>query len=387
MSAGDAGLDAVGVRSGWPKRHPFLCAALVTLALAGCQPFSQPESLFDEYVRRVARVLDGEAELKAPGLPPELPRRRERARAIAPIEVSMLDFLGLYGCELQHVIGERNSSLGKVMHPAYQLDYELRFLVSAEACMARLSDGRLRDKLGAVIVHKRAALPNVVWNAVWLSPEIENLFTRSRGPLDVDADQNAVSELAQGLTSLVATLARIEAGDLGVDFKRFDSLYRRWQVQPTAGQLLRSAVLSARRLEDAALIVESRLGDRPLCHKGQGNRQAEITRSMFLSVYIGHVQPYIASVQRSRQALLPQLRALAELPGGVPDGATEDYAMQVLGDQGVWAEFDQAVRRHTIAWQRLLEQCGMRPGQAAAGAQGGAVYLAARNGHGPPPPG
>lgn len=347
-----------------------MLTAWVAISLSACAPFSQPDSLFDEYVRRVARVLEGEAVLAAPGLPPELPRRRERLRAIAPMEVSLLDFLGLYGCELQHVVGERNSSLGKVMHPASLLDYELRLLVSAEACRAQLEDGRIKAKLGEVIAHKRIVLPDAVWNAVWMSPEVENLFTRSRGALAVDLDLNAVSEMAQALEQLVAALERIEAGDLAVDFKAFDSLYQRWQSQPMVGQLLQSAVLATQRLEETALIVESRLGDRPLCFKGQGNRQADTMRSMFLSVYVGHVQPYLATVQRSRQALLPPLQALAELPGAVPSGAVERYAAQVLSEQGddnIWTTFDHAVLRHTRAWQKLLEQCGMRPGQTAEG--------------------
>lgn len=352
----------------FPLWRSIMLAALATFGLSACEPFSQPESMFDEYVKRVARVLDVEAVLTSPGLPPELPRRRERGRTIAPIEMSMLDFLALYGCELQHVVGERNSSLGKVMHPASLLDYELRFLRSATDCLASISSGSVRDKLTDVIARKRLALPDAVWNAVWISPEIENLFTRSRGPLGVDLDQNAMSEMEGALTLLIVALRRMESGDLGVDYKAFDPVYRRWQVQPLAGQLLQSAVLTTHRLNDAAMIVESRLGDRPLCHKGRGNRQAEIMRSMFLSVYIGHVQPYIAAVQRSRQALLPHLRALAELPGADPNGAVERYALQAFGEQaeyGIWADFDQTVRRHTLAWQRLLDQCGMRPGQAA----------------------
>lgn len=353
------------------SRRPIVLAVLATFGLSACDPFSQPESMFDEYVKRVARVLDAEAVLASPELPPELPRRRERARTIAPFEMSMLDFLGLYGCELQHVVGERNSSLGKVMHPASLLDYELRFLTSAEDCLSSVSSGSVRDKLLAAIAHKRVVLPDVVWNAVWVSPEIENLFTRSRGPLGVDLDHNAVSEMAEALALLVAALRQIDAGRLDVDFKALDPVYRRWQVQALVGQLLQSAVLSTQRLNDAAKIVESRLGERPLCHKGLGNRQAEIMQSMFLSVYIGHVQPYIATVQRSRQALLPQLRSLAELPGADPGKAVERYASQVLseqGEEGIWVEFDTAVRRHTIGWQRLLEQCGMRPGQTPAGA-------------------
>lgn len=363
-------LRAIRMRSGWVARHSLICGVLAMFALSGCQPFSQPESLFDEYVDRVGRVLDGEV-LGATSEPlPEFPRRRERMRHIAPIEMSMLDFLSLYGCELQHVVGERNSSLGRVMHPASLLDYELRFLQRAEECRTRIASGRLRDNLSAVIELKRTALPDVVWNAVWTSPEIESLFTASKGPLAVQVDPNAVSEMDEALALLVAAFERIAAGDLTVDFKAFDPLYRRWLAQPMAGQLLQSATLVTRRLDDAAGIVEARLGTRPLCHKGLRNRQAEIAQSMFLSVYIGHVQPYLAMVQRTRRALLPHLRALAALPGAAPTGAVERFAAQALGEQGddgIWADFDQAVRRHTYAWQRLLEQCGMRPGQQTSG--------------------
>ena len=59
---------------------------------------------------------------------------RERVHEIEPISIGMLDYFGLYGCELQYVVGKRNSSLGRVAHPLTRLDYERRFIIAAETC-------------------------------------------------------------------------------------------------------------------------------------------------------------------------------------------------------------------------------------------------------------
>lgn len=98
--------------------YSWLVPAVCALSLLGCNPFSDAESLTDEYLERLARVLDTapvpRAELPAASIPP---RRRERILALPELDLGMLDFLSLYGCELQYVVGERNSVMGKVMQP------------------------------------------------------------------------------------------------------------------------------------------------------------------------------------------------------------------------------------------------------------------------------
>lgn len=344
----------------------FLALCFTALLLAACDPFASPEGLFDEYVERSARVLDGEAVLSPVPTVAQLPRRRERVSDIPALDVSMLDFLGLYGCELQHVIGERNSIMGRVMHPASVFDYEVRFLRAAAECADGIESERLAARIADIIDAKRAQIPDAAWNAVWGASEIEDFLTRSRGALAVQPDRDMASILAADLRALADVVGRVQGGDLAVDVKALDDVYQRWQSRPLAGQALRGAVLAATRLEDASRLIEARLGDRPVCARPDLRpRAAENMRGMFMSVYVGRVQPYLANLQRVRHELMPPLRELAAIGGGRSE-AVVAYARLNLGDEdeaSLWRRFDLAVARHTRAWQDLLEQCGMRPGQ------------------------
>lgn len=342
-----------------------LCIALVVL-LAACDPFETPEGLFEEYIERTARVLDGEAGLSQVPTLEQLPRRRDRVVDIAALDVSMLDFLGLYGCELQHVIGERNSIMGRVMHPATVFDYEVRFLRAAAECADDIGSERLAARIGEVIDAKRAQIPDAAWNAVWGTSEIEDFLTRSRGALAVQPDRDMASTLAADLRALADVVGRVQGGDLEVDVKALDGVYQRWQARPLAGQALRGAALATARLDDASRLIEARLGDSPICARPDLRpRAAENMRGMFMNVYVGRVQPYLADLQRVRRELMPPLRELAAIGGGRSE-AVVAYARMTLGEEdeaSLWRRFDLAVARHTRAWQDLLEQCGMRPGQ------------------------
>lgn len=351
-------------------RNPWRGVVVVLLAmlLSACDPFAAPESMLDEYVERVGRVLEISPQLTVVPVAPALPRLRDRVREVPAINASMGEFFGLYGCGLQHVIGERNSSLGRVMHPASRLDYELRFLIAAERCAEEVDREALVERLHEMIALKRAALTDVTWNAVWGSREIEDLFTRSRGALPVAPDQNAVGLLAHDLHSMDAMLTQIAAGQLALDVKLLEPVYQRWLGHALAGQTLRSAILLTTRLNDAAQLIEARTsGNKPLCLRQQRNRRADIMHSMFLSVYAGHVQPYLADVQRVRRALLPPLQSLARLDEEASRGSFGEFSDAVLSETSAlshWRAFDTAIARHTRAWQALLDQCGMRPGQS-----------------------
>jgi hypothetical protein len=340
------------------------------LLVVGCDPFAQPESMLDEYNRRLARVLDLEPQLSPLPTAPRFPHLRERVREIEPVSIGMLDFLGLYGCELQFVVGERNSSLGRVAHPLTRLDYERRFIIAADSCLETIEREGLAERLVEVTELKRESLADAAWNAVWGSREIENHFTRARGALPVGLDRHRLSLSVHNAGLLAHRIRTLVDGDLEQDLVPLDPVYQRWLNDPAAGQALRSAILVATRLDDASDLIEQRLDERPLCREGRPNRQAEIMRSMFASVYAGEVQPYLADVQHVRRELLPPLLTLASLVRPGPSESFERYMASALdehSEHGYWQAFDQAIARHTRAWQNLLDQCGMRPGMNRPG--------------------
>ncbi|WP_148862406.1 DUF3080 domain-containing protein [Marinobacter fonticola] len=346
-------------------RH--LPVVLTAALIAGCNPFSAPQSMMDEYVERVARVLEQDHALTEVPLADLFPRRRERRLEMPELELDMLDFLSLYGCELQFVVGERNSGLGRVMQPVNVLRYELRFIEAAGNCLPQLEDDEgLYDAVAKARGAKVESLPIAVWNATWGTEEIEPLFTRTEGLLPIGTSGATVSDLARDLALLNTRLSALQEGSLGTGLEFMGEVQQRWQAEDRMGQLIKSGLLLVTRLNDAADVMQRRLDSHPLCLKQRTNNQAEIAKSMFFSVYAGEVQPYMAMVNRVRDALVPGFEQLAASQSDVMPQDFKPYYRRYLsltGEQSLWHRLDETVARHTRLWQELLGQCGFRPGQ------------------------
>lgn len=333
--------------------------------LAGCNPFSDARPMMDEYVERVARVLETDPQFSDISSASQLPRRRYRVLAMPDLDMGMLDFLSLYGCELQYVVGEKNSVLGRVMQPLNRLRYEIRFIEAARECLPEIEDEGLAEALGEAVESKLGSLPIAIWNATWGVEEVENLFTLAKGYYPVAPPGNPVADLAIDLDRLNATVSRLLSGDLSVSLEFAGDVHQRWQAEYRAGQLINSALLLTARLQDGTAILKQRIDGRPLCLNGKPNNQSDILQNMFFSVYIAKVQPYMSSVAQARAALIVPLDQLAQMQSGIMPERFREWYLRHLSQSSrssLWRQLDLAMKNHTEAWQALLEQCGMRPG-------------------------
>ncbi|MBJ6138223.1 DUF3080 domain-containing protein [Marinobacter litoralis] len=349
----------------WRRRG--LIPGMLVLLLAGCNPFNEAEPMMDEYLSRLARVLDTPAVTTPSELPraTTLTRRRDRVLEIPELELGMLDFLSLYGCELQYVVGERNSVMGRVMQPINRLRYEIRFIRSAGRCVQQIDDDELKVTLELAIASKRQTLPLAVWNATWGTEEIEKLFTLSKGYYPVAAEQNALTDLALDLDQLNEMVTSLNSRQLAVPLDDLGRIHQRWQAQFQAGQVINSARLLIATLNSGTDTLRARLEGRPLCLNGRPNNQSNIVQSFFFKIYIGEVQPYMSAVSRARDSLIRGFAHLAEQQNEVMPQAFERWYRRHLSEESgvsLWRELDQAMMRHTRHWQDLLAQCGLRPG-------------------------
>lgn len=367
QAEGSAGAECTRTR---PVRWLGLLLVCL-LGLAGCDRLGRPETLLDEYLIRLGRVLDEPVSQDAAPLPMPLPLRRERQLAVPEMDIGILDFLALLGCDVQYLIGERNSSLGRVMHPFNRLDYDLRFIASAQRCITQLpAEDRMRETLIQAIRHKHETLPIVAWNATWGSQELGQFFSLSRTageyPLQVEAD--LLRRQVLELQAWNALLVQLREPPLPEDAQVLNGLHPAWQAAPLGGQLLRSAQRTRWALNAGTQMLQARLARAPLCLRGQPNPGAEHVRSLFMNIYIGRVQPYLAQLQRARQALMPLLRAAHDALQDVSTPAMRAWVAVALEEghaaspDALWVGFDQAIRAHTEAWQQALAQCGWRPG-------------------------
>lgn len=334
------------------------------LILAGCNPFDAPDAMMDEYVERVARVLGQEPELSRLPSAERFPRPRIRRLEMPSIELGMLDFLSLYGCELQQVVGEKTSILGRVMQPLNRLRYELRFIEAAKDCLPEIENEELSAALQKAIASKTKSLPIAVWNATWAVEEAESLLTLTKGRLPINATGNITAELAADLARLNKTVAAIRAGDLEQDLDYVGQIHQRWLAEHRAGQLINSARLLTARLSDATALIHERLNSQPLCIAGKPSAQARVVEKMFFSIFIERVQPYLAAVRRARDDLIAPLAELARLQQGVMPADFKPYYrnnLAISGEGSLWQRLEQTSQRHVEAWQTLLAQCGLRP--------------------------
>jgi hypothetical protein len=349
--------------SGAPLARLFISGVMVFL-LAGCNPFSDARPMMDEYVERVGRVLGVESGLSEIPAAEQMPRRRNRVLPMPDLELGMLDFLSLYGCELQYVVGEKNSVMGKVMQPLNRLRYEVRFIRTAGECLEAVEDEELQKVLKQAIASKRESLPIAIWNATWGVEEMETLFTLAKGEYPVGA-KDSLSDLARDARQLNKAVAAFLEQNLDVDLGFWGKVHQRWQAEYRAGQLINSALLVTTRLGDATRLIRQRLEGRPLCLNGKPNNQSDIVQGMFFSLYIGKIQPYLADLRRARTDLIEPLSELAAMQADVMPEHFRSWfqtALALEGRESVWASLDASVESHTKSWQALLEQCGLRPG-------------------------
>ncbi|MBE0485259.1 DUF3080 domain-containing protein [Marinobacter sp.] len=350
--------------------HPllqWLVPGICALLLAGCNPFGDAEPMMEEYLERLGRVLDTPV-VAIPNTLPDAstpPRRRERVLDMPDLELGMLDFMSLYGCELQYVVGERNSVMGRVMQPLNRLRYEIRFIRAAQDCLSQVEDEGLEQTLLGAIESKRASLPIAVWNATWGVEEVERLLTLSKGFYPVASESDVVSDLTRDLGQMNQAVSALAAQQLDVSLDDLGRIHQRWQAEFRAGQIINSARLLIASLNAGSDMIKTRLDERPLCLNSRPNNQSDIVRNFFFNIYIGEVQPYMSDVSRARDSLIVALAELADQQREVMPESFEHWYQRHLSDQSdisIWRQLDQAMMQHTRHWQELLGQCGMRPG-------------------------
>lgn len=113
-------------------------------------------------------------------------------------------------------------------------------------------------------------------------------------------------------------------------------------------------------------MLKTRVNTRPMCYQQAANPQALRMHSMFLSVYIAEVQPYLSAVSRASDNLFAALSSLRSQLQPVMPANFDDYAASVLrmeGKSSLWFRLDKSVQLHTETWQDLLSQCGLQPGE------------------------
>ncbi|MEQ9133034.1 MAG: DUF3080 family protein [Salinisphaeraceae bacterium] len=332
----------------WPA---LILTALLTIACGPADPL-------EDYADRVARVLDQPVEPAAPSLP-RYPRPRDRHLPVSPERTGWIGYFQLKRCGLLGLIGQRNSILGRVAPPARRLDYERTMLAGLRACRPdtreAAADPEFAARLDELIATKQAQLPNVIWNATLGADAVADAFSLAAGRLPVTTDVMP-GESAEAL----ATLTR--AARAPQPPETLEPAYRVLETRHYGGRLLQSVATVTATLDAVTTAIEQRQNRRPLCFRGQANRQARIAETVLRKFYIAGLQPHMAAISDAGRLWHEALDALfASQSVTVPEAITR-YRGRTLGESSrIWRHYRRASREHGQAWTELLDSCGLAP--------------------------
>lgn len=332
------------IKKGW-------LLALVVIGLVSCGTKSDLQQELDEYIERLSRTLDispnpsgpiGVMRIDAP--PVDIPR----------VKISLLEFLRLFGCELQYTVGERNSSLGRVATGSQRLLNTLQMLRQAPDCMEILqSANRSEDaaRLRELMRQKKQQLPALIYNAILAGPEFRELWSPLL-PEDYPVSTN--SSVIDALDQLVGHVTRWLNGDYLVDGVELELLLKELR-KGDAGALIQALAIYRSGLIEADGLIESRLALRPVCLTGAPNDVSRTFERVVSRYFIGAIQIRQATIHRRQFELLAAVR---RLEGLVKEVQPQRYRNWVADRERILENAQAAPRDHVVQIKKLLQQCG-----------------------------
>lgn len=326
------------------KYAQIVACTLAFCLLTACQP--HPEDLLTDYSTRLHRVLA--VDIIAPAKPElaSIPEIRALIVDIPAVSIELSDMLSLDTCDLETLVAERNSSLGKVQTDASLLQYELRLLSKLTACLQQPGlmselDPDLQAKLQDILLIKQQTLPDVLRNLLSREPTLrQQLSGNHRG---LQTDQGGITETREALKQLNLLRQLI----LQQDFQAASQI----DINQALGVLHRSQLLAdlqhSLRLSDHFFrqlnLQLSEVSADKLC-----NTDKTVRENLLLQIFIGRVQTELARVDGVALQLVPELLNLYQHH---PLAAVVQQRLQQpqLGLQ-------QQLRQHVNFWQRW-RQC------------------------------
>lgn len=337
----------------------LISLVLATCLLSGCWSQRSTEDIFNNYLYRLANSLDAKRNRSEPRPTlPAYPSKRELTYPIPQQKINFLAFLKLSKCELQRLVGQRNSSLGKLISGYHSLLYHREFLLLAERCLAVMDKSAdLYQSLEEVVNHKTSYRDEIYWNASFAGDEFRYLFSVSAQVLTPERIADKPTNLIQALQYLNEWLShnKLESESLSQAYQTIEKT--KW-----LGELRLTMALAVDKLKQADGLIQQRLQQRPLCYKPQANRRFQSVKNVFYQFYIAEVQVLLAKLHQQAQTLLALVNQLQNTQKAHPEFAAL-WHLIYLDENSEWQQFDRAIASHTISWQTLLKQCGFLPGK------------------------
>jgi len=338
-----------------------LILVCVLLTVFNCSPPSTQE-IISGYSQRIQNVVGNENQKPYTSSLKSYPRRRHIKLHYTDKRISFLDFFKLNQCGLQELIANRNSALGKQMLNSQQLLYEHKLSLALTTCINQHKDlpnpnEDFVNKLHEIKDGKANDLSVAYWNGVFASKEMENHFSFSMGPLDINQDLqpslqlNALKYL-NNLNSKLGTSPTITSEEMEVHYQILSN-------RPYGGELLQSMDILSFYLNEIANSLNKATRSNKFCSQSISRQKADILNNIFNKFYVGKIQPYLARVHKESHNWLT---ILDELVNQHPVKAKKflsyyEYQLDPKEKTSTFERLNYANTRHVNAWQRFFEKC------------------------------
>lgn len=321
------------------------------LSLTACSGYNGDKALTN-YQQRLARVLDTTAPDSSLPAAAKLAEQRDLKQPLPDLRLDITDAYATRRCSLDTLIGERNSSLGKVYSASKQLSYELRFLSQLQQCLSQSWDNTaLLSQLQQVYQQKQHSIGIAFNNMLLTDDTLRKELLGVSKTLPVNS-ATGISETWQALTELTLLQQFISeqnwqaASNVDIEHQ-LQVLYR----YNTLGRLQYSLRQSAHQLSQVNQMLTD-ISPEQLCQPRPDKQQLEILANIFNKFFIAEVQQYTVNLQSYQQQLWPLLEALyADTP--LRDALTQRFDTTLQQMRGELAE-------HVRWWQTLNSQCPLQ---------------------------
>ena len=330
---------------------------LLLLSISACSD-KQGEQALDNYSERMARVLQLELpEQPLPDVTPLVPER-DLKQPLSDMRLDLTDAYATRQCGLDVLIGERNSSLGKVYSASKQLSYEIRFLALLQQCLGEHWDNdALLSELQTVYHEKQLAIQRAFDNMLLTDDTLRKELLGVRKSLDVQ-DAAGYTETLQALSALSQLQLYLtqqnwaSASDINIE-QQLQVLYH----YNFTARLQYSLRRLAHQLSELNQSLQQ-ISATQLCPTANQTEQLQILSNVFAKFFIKDVQRYSGNLTVYQQQLWPLLQGLYQHTPLQPMLAERfEISYQSMRAQ---------LKQHVEWWQAMDKQCPLSLHSAVA---------------------
>ena len=336
-------------------RSILLC---LTLLLNAC---NLEQSSNQVYLNRLANVLQEKtAELDNNIAIASLPSVRKLKKQVTANSLSIREFLSLRQCKLHVVIAHRNSLIGKVAKDSQLLINDLEILKTGPACLVKIEDPALMNKLAVFLKAKKQSLSVSLWNAIIADDEYQNFWRARRTTRDYP--RQLPTETVTNLTAL-ASLSQIA---LEHQFSKSINPAEKLETQldnlrfGDGGELLFEYLQLQKTMQLANQLVKDAI-KKPLCLLKKPNERARYLQNVVNKFFINGVQSHSVLLDRRKAQLMPHVESLERKFDHIaPKSFTawQSRRSQLLASSNM-------LTQHAQLLQTLYAQCGLQAGTAS----------------------